>query len=366
MYRVKDICKIIEEFAPLAYQNSYDNAGLLTGNLEQKVTGVLLSLDITEAVIDNALEQGANMIVAHHPIIFKGLKKLTGRNYVERTVIKAIQNNISLYAAHTNLDNVTQGVSFKLCEKIGLTDCQILDNAEEQLSKLITFVPDKYAKKVRTALFDCGCGAIGNYNDCSFNTNGIGTFTPSATSTPFVGKKNNLHQESEIKIETIFPSHLQTKVIQELKKHHPYEEVAYDILPLRNKHPYIGSGCVGTLKTPEKTPDFLTRIKENLHLSVIRHTPFHTDTIQKVAVCGGSGSFLLSKAITSGADIFITGDFKYHEFFDADNKIIIADIGHYESEFCSLEIFYELITKKIPKFAVYFTNRRTNPINYFL
>lgn len=366
MPKVKDICNIIEQLAPTAYQESYDNAGLLVGDCNMEVSGIVLSVDITEAVIDDALARNANMIVAHHPIIFKGLKRLIGSNYVERTVIKAIQNNIALYASHTNLDSVQGGVNTKISEKLGLKNVQMLSAAKDSLVKLVTFVPVSHIQKVNKALFAAGCGHIGNYDKCSFNAKGLGTFRPLEGSLPFVGEENELHKEEEIRTETIVPVHLQHEAIKALKSVHPYEEVAYDIYPLQNTNPKIGIGCVGELPTAMATKDFMQLVKDVFKLKTIRHTAFCKDTIRKVAVCGGSGSFLLKKAMQVNADIFITGDFKYHEFFDADNRIIVADIGHYESEHCSMEIFNELITENFPNFAAYFTNVDTNPINYFL
>ncbi|PID95378.1 MAG: Nif3-like dinuclear metal center hexameric protein, partial [Bacteroidetes bacterium] len=366
MPTVKDICKLIEKLAPIAYQESYDNAGLLVGNQDMEISGILLTLDITEEVIDEAITKNANMIVAHHPIIFKGLKRLTGSNYIERSVIKAIQNNIALYASHTNLDSVKGGVNTKICEKLGLQNIQMLSSSKGSLVKLTTFTPASHISEVSKALFSAGCGHIGNYDKCSFNTEGTGTFRPLEKANPFVGKQKELHKEKEIRTETILPTHLQNQVIRALKKAHPYEEVAYDIYPIENENPDVGIGCIGELPEAMNVLDFMQNLKKTFNLKVIRHTEFCSKTIKKVAVCGGSGSFLLQNAIRANADIFITGDFKYHEFFDAEKQIIIADIGHYESEHCSLEIFNELITENFANFATYFTNVDTNPINYFL
>ncbi len=366
MPTVKDICNLIEKFAPKAYQESYDNAGLLVGDMNMLLSGVLISVDITEAVVEDAIAKGANMIVAHHPIIFKGLKSLTGKNYVERTVIKAIQNNIALYAAHTNLDSVQGGINTKLCEKLGLENIQMLSNSSDNLVKLVTFVPVSHIQNIQEALFKSGCGHIGNYDKCSFNAEGIGTFRALEGTNPYVGNQGKMHKEEEIRIETILPAHLQYRVVKALQEAHPYEEAAYDIYPLRNENREVGIGCIGELPNVVATEDFLRIIKETFKLKTFRHTALCKKEIQRVAVCGGSGSFLLRNAIAAGADIFITGDFKYHEFFDADNQIIVADIGHYESEQHCIEIFNELITKKFPNFATYFTNIDTNPINYFL
>jgi dinuclear metal center YbgI/SA1388 family protein len=364
--QLKAITQYIETLAPLVYQESYDNAGLIVGNPDDEITGILIALDVTEEVIDEACRQNLNLIVAHHPVIFSGLKKLNGRNYVERSVIKAIRNNISLYAAHTNLDSVHGGVNSKICEKLGLTNCRILAPLQNQLKKLVTFVPQAQAEKVRLAIFEAGAGTIGNYDQCSFNANGTGTFRGNDQSNPFVGKKNELHFEGETRIETIFPKHLQGKIIQALLKAHPYEEVAYDIYPLDNDWPVVGSGMIGTLPQEMDEPGFLRLVKETFGCTVLKHTQLLGKPVKTVAVCGGAGSFLLKEAIGQQADVFISGDFKYHQFFDAENKLVIADIGHYESEQFTKEVFYELLTKKFPKFAIHLSEVKTNPVNYLI
>lgn len=366
MYTVRDICNLIENYAPAAYQESYDNSGLLVGNPEMQVNGALLSLDITEAVIDDAIRKDVNMIVAHHPIVFKGLKRFTGSDYVQRTVIKAIQNNIALYAAHTNLDSVVGGVNSKICEKIGLENCSVLDTKSNLLKKLVTFVPQSHSDSVREALFSAGAGRIGNYDNCSFNVNGQGTFRAKEGARPFVGEIEKIHTEDESRIEIVFPSHIQSKIIKQLLAAHPYEEVAYDIYSLANAHPQVGIGCIGKLPKPMATKEFLKHLKNQFDLKVIRHTALCKKNIQTVAVCGGSGSFLLKKAIQAKADIFITGDIKYHEFFDTDNQIIMADIGHYESEHFTVEIFKRIFSENLTNFATYFTEVSTNPISYYL
>lgn len=366
MTTVKDICDILDAFAPPVYQESYDNSGLLVGDLQMELTGVVFSLDITEAVIEDCLKKNANMIVAHHPIIFKGLKRLTGADYVQRTVLKAIKHNIALYASHTNLDSVVGGVNYKICEKLRLRNISILSEKQDDLLKLVTFVPADYTKKVHKALFSIGCGHIGAYDSCSFNLLGKGTFRALEGANPFVGDVGAFHEEREERIEVILPAHLQHKALAELRRVHPYEEVAYDIYALQNTNPTVGFGCVGLLEKAVPVEEFLIMLKEVFQLKVIKHTKLCKKQIEKVAVCGGSGSFLLKEAMASRADVFVSGDFKYHEYFDADNRIIIADIGHYESEYYSIEIFNELITKKIPNFATYFTDVNTNPVNYFL
>jgi len=363
--QVKDVARAIEQFAPLQFQESYDNAGLCIGNPDSEVTGILLTIDITEAVLDEALAKNCNLIVSHHPLIFSGLKKISGKTMVERCVIKAIQNNLSIYSAHTNIDVVSRGVSYKLCEKLGLINCRVLSPLKGELQKLATFVPKEYAEKVRDALFKAGAGNIGNYDSCSFSQSGKGSFRGNEKTIPFAGEKGKLHFEDEIRIETIFPKYLQNNIIDALKNVHPYEEVAYDLYPLDNSFEIAGMGMIGELPENAEEINFLKKIKELFSVGCIRHTNLRGKPVKKIAVCGGSGSNLLNVAIHKGADLFITGDFKYHQFFEADGKIVIADIGHYESEYFTKEIFYDLLIKIFPKFAVHFSNINTNPINYY-
>ncbi len=364
--QLKKITQYIESVAPLAFQESYDNAGLIIGHSEDEVSGILITLDITEEILDEAISKKLNLIVAHHPVIFSGIKKLNGRNYVERCIAKAIKNDIAIYAAHTNLDSVFGGVNSKICDKLNLRNCQILDPMSNFLKKMVTFVPTAYAEKVRNALFDAGAGNIGNYDSCSFNLNGTSSFRGNDQSNPFVGEKNQLHLEEEIRIETIFPKHLQPGVIQALLKSHPYEEVAYDIYPLDNNYAQAGIGMIGELEMPMGELEFLYHLKRIFNCMVVKHTQLLGKPVNRVAVCGGSGSTYLNKAIAQKADIFISGDFKYHQFFDAENRIIIADIGHYESEQFTKEVFYELLTKKFPKFAVHLSEKNTNPVSYLI
>lgn len=365
MTKIKDITNFFESLAPLSLQESYDNSGLIVGDYDGEVNTVLVTIDATEEIVDEAIEKKAELIVAHHPIVFSGLKRITGKSYVERTLLKAIKNNIAIYAAHTNLDSITGGVNSKICEKLGLENCRILQPAKGQLKKLVTFVPVEYADKVREALFNAGAGHIGNYDSCSYNTEGLGSFRGDENTNPFIGKKGEVHFEKEVRIETIFPGYLQGKVIPALLSAHPYEEVAYDIYPLDNKFDNIGMGMVGTLPNEDTEKEFLQELKDTFKTGVIKHTALKNKPVKKVAVCGGAGSFLLTQAIAAGADFFVSGDFKYHQYFDAENKIVIADIGHFESEQFTKELFYELLTKKFPKFAVRLSEVNTNPVFYF-
>jgi len=362
--KVKFICELIEEVAPLSLQESYDNAGLLVGDSQMEITSVLLSIDITEEVIDEAIRKNCNLIISHHPLIFSGLKRLTGQNEVQRCVAKAIKSDIAIYAAHTNLDNVLKGVSGKMAEKIGLINIHILQPKQNGLLKLITYAPKDHSDNVRNALFEAGAGQIGNYDSCSFNSEGTGTFKARNKARPFVGKIDEFHLEPETRIEVILPGYLKHQVLEALLVAHPYEEPAYDFISLQNEWNQVGAGVVGDLEEPEDELIFLNRIKTIFNNPSIRYTDLLGKKIKRVALCGGSGSSFLTDAMNAKADIYITGDFKYHEFFDAQKRILIADIGHFESEQFTKDIFHEIITKKMPTFAVQFSDSKTNPINY--
>jgi len=362
--QVKDICKTIETIAPLYYQEDYDNAGLIIGNPEQEVTQILLCLDSTEAVIDEAISKGCNLVVAHHPLIFKGLKKINGKNDVERTVIKAIENKIAIYAAHTNLDNVlSQGVNQKFAQKLGLKNLRILQEKSNQLVKIVFYTPGSALENLKEVLFNAGAGHIGHYSECSFASEGVGTFKAEIGANPALGDIGVREQVNEFKVETVTPSFIANKVVSELKKAHPYEEMAFEIIPLTNKDQGIGAGVIGELENSMNPNDFLNFLKKSLNLEVVKHTSFAKE-IKKVALCGGSGSFLLGSAMSSNADVYITADVKYHEFFDAIGTLMFCDIGHYESEISTLELFCEEIQDKFPNFAVHFCETSTNPIHY--
>jgi dinuclear metal center YbgI/SA1388 family protein len=362
---LNNIISELEKFAPISLQETYDNCGLLTGNKDQQITGAILCLDCTEDVIEEAINRNCNLVIAHHPIVFVGLKKLNGSNYVERTIIKAIQNNIAIYACHTNLDNVKLGVNNKIAQKIGLINTEILAPKKSTINKLVTFVPTINLENVRTALFNAGAGNIGNYTDCSYVLEGTGSFNANENANPFVGEIGKVHFEKESRLEVIFESYKEQKIIAALKENHPYEEVAYDLYNLENFNNEVGSGLIGELPIPMTENDFLNHLKIVFNLKSVKHTKFLEKKIQKVSLCGGSGSFLLKSAINLKSDIYISSDFKYHEFFDAENSILIADIGHYESEQFTPEIFYEIISNKFPTFALYLTEINTNPVNYF-
>ncbi|HVI46629.1 MAG TPA: Nif3-like dinuclear metal center hexameric protein [Chitinophaga sp.] len=362
--KIKEVIQALEEFAPLQYQESYDNAGLIFGDAGGEITNVLLTLDATEAVIDEAIAKGCNLVVAHHPIVFGGLKKINGNTYVERVAIKAIKHDIAVYAAHTNLDNVRKGVCNEMAARLGLVNRRILQPKNGLLKKLYTFVPVADVEKVRAALFAAGAGNIGNYSECSFNAAGEGTFRGSEGTDPYVGKPGERHFESEIKLEVIFPVYLESRIIQALLSSHPYEEVAYDVVMLDNAYQQVGSGLVGELPEAMDEMEFLRLVKDRFRTGCVRYTPLRGETVKKVALCGGAGSFLLKRAIGAGADAYISSDFKYHEFFDADNQLIIADIGHFESEQFTVELFYHILTEKFRNFAPLKSTIKTNPVNY--
>ncbi|RAI99893.1 dinuclear metal center YbgI/SA1388 family protein [Chitinophaga skermanii] len=362
--RIKDVVQAIEAYAPLQYQESYDNAGLIFGDPNWELTNALLTLDATEAVIDEAIEKGCNLVVAHHPIVFGGLKKINGKNYVERVAIKAIKHDIAVYAAHTNLDNVRNGVCAMMAKQLGLENNVILSPKRDLLKKLYTFVPLAQVEQVKQALFNAGAGDIGQYSECSFSNEGQGTFKAGGSANPYVGEVGSRHTEPEMKLEVIFPLPLQRNIISALLSAHPYEEVAYDIISLDNEYQQVGAGLIGELREPLDEMAFLKMVKEQMHTGCVRYTPLRGKPVKKVAVCGGAGSFLLKSARAAGADAFVTADFKYHEFFDAENQLIIADVGHFESEQFVVELFYHILTEKFLNFAPLKSTICTNPVNY--
>jgi dinuclear metal center YbgI/SA1388 family protein len=342
---IKQVTDYLEAWAPKAYQESYDNAGLICGDPTWTVRGILVSLDCIESVIQEAIETNCNLVVAHHPIIFRGLKKLTGSNYVERTIIKAIKSDIAIYAIHTNLDNVYTGVNQRIAEKIGLRNLRILDPKPDTLSKLVTFVPHEHTEKVLSAMYAAGAG-------------------PNESARPFIGEANQTEYVEENRIEVILPTSLESRVLAALRKSHPYEEVPYYLTALRNGNQEVGAGMLGELDSPMEPLEFLTGLKTRMNLESIRHTSLINRKIKRVAVCGGAGSFLIHKAIAAGADAFVSADFKYHEFFDADGRLVIADIGHYESEVFTKDLLKEVLMKNFPTFAINFSNTVTNPISH--
>jgi dinuclear metal center YbgI/SA1388 family protein len=362
--KLKDICSFLDKTVPLTFQEGYDNSGLQVGDPEARITSALISLDVTEAVVEEAISGGFGLIITHHPLIFSPLRKLSGKTFVERIVTKAIKNDVAVYSSHTNLDVLGAGVSRKLAEKLNLQSIRILSPLKHKLLKLVTYIPEDHLDKVSEAVFEAGAGVIGNYDKCSFSTNGFGSFRGGDATNPFVGEKGKVHLEKEIRFETILLSHLKDQVIKALINAHPYEEVAYDIYALENEYPLAGLGCIGLLPTAISEKSFLRLLSEKFNAEGIRYSQLSGKKIKTVAMCGGAGISLLNESLACGADVLVTSDFKYHDFFSAENKILLVDIGHFESEKFSAEILYDLIIKKFPKFAVRFSETNTNPINY--
>lgn len=362
---VQDVVNHLETLAPLAYAEDFDNVGLLVGDKNSKVSGVLVTLDTLETVVDEAIENNCNLIVSFHPIIFKGLKKLTGKSYVERVVMKAIKHDIAIYSMHTALDNALQGVNDMICNQLELGNKRILIPQNATIKKLTTYVPKNEAENLRKALFATGAGSIGNYNDCSFNVEGYGTFNGNEDSNPTIGERGQIHTEEETKITITYAKHLEQQLLKTLFETHSYEEVAYEITTLENKNQNIGIGMVGELKDPMDETAFLDHIKAKMGTPCIRHSTFLKKKIRKVAVLGGSGSFAIQAAKASGAEAFLTADLKYHDFFQAENHILLADIGHYESEQFTKNLLVAYLTKKIPNFAIILSKTNTNPVKYF-
>ncbi|HQJ90286.1 MAG TPA: Nif3-like dinuclear metal center hexameric protein [Paludibacteraceae bacterium] len=362
--KIKELTAKFEEYAPLSYQESYDNCGMQVGTPEAEIRGVLLTLDITEGVIDEAIAKGCNLIIAHHPLIFRGVKKIIGRDHIERCIIKAIKNDVAIYASHTNMDKMKNGVSARLAQKIGLKDLEILVPEQNCLFKIVTFVPTASAAFVRQTLFEAGAGTIGKYDRCSYSINGEGTFRAGNDCHPFVGAIGGEHHEEEVRIETIIKKEHLSRAIKALLAVHPYEDPAYDIYELKNEHKEAGLGIIGNLPEETELLSYLKMVKEKLQVGAIRYTEPPKKKIKRVALCGGSGSEFVQNAIAKGADLYISGDFKYHDLFNAENIITIADVGHFESEQFTKEIFFEIVSKNNPKFAIQFSDYKTNPINY--
>jgi len=361
-FKIRAVIDCLEEFAPIQLQEEYDNCGLLIGSEEDEISSVLTTLDVTEEIIEEAIQVGAGLIIAHHPILFTGIKKLNGTTYVERVIIKAIRHSIAIYACHTNADNVMNGVNHKIATKLGLINTRILHEKRNCLMKLVTFVPLQSAEKVKTALYKAGAGNIGNYSDCSFSVSGTGTFTPNEKSNPHIGSQMVAEKVEEERVELIFESHKQNKILAALKSSHPYEEVAYYLQQLQNTHQEIGSGMIGEFEEPIPFHQFIQHLKQTFHVNAIKCTQIVNENIKTVAFCGGSGSFLLKDAIRKKADVFLTADFTYHKFFDAEKKLVVCDIGHFETEQFTPELFKELLTVEFPNLKILVSSVNTNPV----
>jgi len=363
--QVKDVVAEIEKFAHPALKEDYDNVGLLIGSGSDEVSGILITLDVTPEVLDEAIEKNCSLIVAHHPLIFRGLKNITDSTETGRIVMKAIKNGVAIFAGHTNVDSVPAGVSGTMAKKLGLVNTSVLSPARHRLLKLVVYVPEDHAEKVRNAIFDAGAGMIGNYDSCSYNVSGTGTFRAGENTDPYVGEKGKLHFEPEIRIETVMPDFIKNRVVAAMLDAHPYEEAAYDIYSLENEWYGAGLGIVGEPAKPIDELQFLSFLKEAFNVECLKHTPLLGRPVKKVALCGGAGSEFLGAAVAAGADVFISADFKYHQFFEAEKRILIADIGHFESEQFTKELFFEILTKKFSNFAIRLSEVNTNPIKYF-
>ncbi|MBD0832382.1 Nif3-like dinuclear metal center hexameric protein [Aestuariibaculum sediminum] len=362
---IQDIINHLESLAPLAYAEDFDNVGLLVGDKNAKVTGVLVTLDTLETVVDEAITNDCNLIVTFHPIIFKGLKKITGKTYVERVVLKAIKHDIAIYTIHTALDNAFQGVNDMICNQLKLSNKKVLIPQTQTIKKLTTYVPSNEAEQLRIALFEAGAGTIGNYDNCSFNVEGYGTFNANENANPSIGERGTTHTESETKITVTFPRHLESQILKTLFETHSYEEVAFEVITIENKNQHIGIGMVGELKDSMTEKDFLSYVKDQMNTQCIRHSALLNKKIKKIAVLGGSGSFAIGAAKAAGADAFITADLKYHDFFTAENNILLTDIGHYESEQFTKNGLVAHLTKKFTNFAIILSKTNTNPVKYF-
>jgi len=362
--KIKEIFAILEEMAPLAYAEDFDNVGLLVGNKEDEATGILVCHDALESVINEAITKNCNLVVCFHPILFSGLKKITGKNYVERSILKAIKNDIAIYAVHTALDNHKNGVNKIFCDALGLKKTKVLVPKPHFIQKLVTYTVPENVEQVRNALFDAGAGKIGNYEDCSFNTQGIGTYMGNEDSNPEIGERFEFVEAQEIKIEVTFEKHFQSKILKALFLNHVYEEIAYEIYDLENTHQNIGLGMIGELETPMTETDFLLFVKDKMQCGSIRHSSLLGKPIKKVAVLGGSGSFAIKNAIQACVDVFLTSDLKYHNFYESENQIVLADIGHFESERYTKNYIVDFLKEKITNFAIILSEENTNPVKY--
>jgi dinuclear metal center YbgI/SA1388 family protein len=363
-YVVAELLKKIEEIIYPSWQEHYDNAGFQIGNPTDELTGVVVSLDVTFDVLNFAVQEGANLIISHHPMFFHPLKNILLDNERGKLVAYCIENKLNIYSIHTNLDKSALGINYSIAEELGLKNIETLAPEKGYLKKLVTFCPHEFADKVRDAIFQAGAGVIGNYDSCSYNVEGYGTFKGNEQTNPFVGEKGKLHKEPETRIETIFPAEKEAKVIEALLTSHPYEEVAYDIYSLDNIWPQVGLGAVGYLFQPMPLDVFLQEVKRIFEVPFVKYSKGFQTEIKRVAVCGGTGISLLSRAVASGADVFITSDIKYHDFQQAYGKIHLIDVGHYEMEMLGMKKIYEYIFKLLHNFAKVKLYRNQNIVQY--
>lgn len=362
--KVKDFTSALEEIAPLNYAEGFDNVGLLVGDYNDEVTKVLVCLDTTPEVVDEAIKEGANLIISFHPIVFSGLKKLNGKTYVERAVIKAIKYGINIYATHTALDNSFDGVNRGIVNQLGLINAKVLIPKNDILKQLVTYVPTEASEKLKLALYEAGAGKIGNYDSCGFLVEGKGNFRPLEGANPTIGKVGDLEEVAETRIEIIVPQHCEGKILNALFANHPYEEVAYSLINLVNKNQYIGLGMIGELESEMDEKSFITYLKDKMNTPIVRHSRLLDKPIKKIAVLGGSGAFAIKNALAAGADAYITSDLKYHEFFSAEDQIVLMDVGHYESEQFTINLISSYLKEKFSNFVIFNSGIITNPVNY--
>ncbi len=368
--RCSEIITYFEEWAPKEISWQRDNVGLQVGSFEREVKNILISLDFTDRVLDDAIKKRCNLIITHHPFLFNPLRKIdTSKDRKSILLEKLIKNDITLYSAHTNLDFTKEGVSFQLARKLKLKNISFLVNLKSNQYKIIVFVPADAVDKVAQAIFNAGGGIIGQYSHCSFRTPGVGTFFGSEKTNLAVGKKISFEKIDEVKLEVLVNSWKQHKVISAMIKSHPYEEVAYDVIPVENSNVNYGSGAVGELENPISPGDFLNHVVRNLKIKNFRYTKGKNSKIRRVAVCGGSGSDLIRDAVNQNADAFITADLKYHTFQDYEGKIMLVDAGHYETEIHSLDEVKRRLTnflhERNSKVKIFKYSGSTNPIVFF-
>jgi len=359
-----EIIKILETWAPREISLERDNPGLQVGSGKNIVKNILLSLELTMDVINESIAKECNLIITHHPLIFHPVKSLDfQRDKNSMLIEKLIKNDLTLFSAHTNLDFTKNGVSFELAKMLGLKGIDFLVNLSANQYKISVFVPGDHVEEVADAIFNAGGGIIGEYSRCSFRTGGTGTFFGSNKTTPFLGEKGKQEQVSEIKLEAIADSWKLGGIISAVINAHPYEEPAYDIYPLKNKNINYGMGAVGELDKQLGREEFLKYVSEKLKAKCLKYTSGKSESIKKIAVCGGAGTELLKEAVQSGADAFVTADVKYHTFHDAQGKILLVDAGHYETEIHVLnQIEKELSTAAENNFKIFKYSGSTNPV----
>lgn len=362
--KILDVIKYLDQLIPAGYQESYDNCGLQVGDTSAEITGALISLDLTEAVVDEAVETRSNLIVTHHPFIFGGLKHIDADSPAGRIIYKLIRNGIAVYSAHTSLDKLSNGVSAQLAKRLGLCNLRILAPDSDSLKQLVVYCPKEQSQQLKDALYAAGAGNIGNYRHCSYSVNGTGTFEPLQGANPFVGTVGSETYTSEERIEMVYPKAFENKIVSALKANHPYETPAYSLIPLSNANPDVGLGIVGELPEDVEIETFIETVKQTVGIPVVRHSELCRKKVRTVALCGGAGAEFIGTAVAQNADIYLTSDIKYHDFQKATGHIVLADIGHYESEQFAKEFFYDKLSEKFRIFAIRIAKTETNFVGY--